>query len=106
MIFEGKIESDQAMETVEQTSKDQGPLVAQISAAKIHHEGSNARIVIKFEKTSTAKASQNRTAARNKWSPIDPSTGRPTQILTDDNLSEVKVTKGMYSPSWMKAWAR
>ena len=102
MIFEGKIESDQAMETVEQTSKDQGPLVAQISAAKIHHEGSNTRIVIKFEKTSTAKASQNRTAARNKWSPIDPSTGRPTQILTDDNLSEVKVT--MYSPSWMKAY--
>ena len=104
MIFEGKIERDQAMEKVEQTIKDQGPIDAQLSVAEVHHDGTNTRIVIKFEKTSTAKASQNRTAARNKWSPIDPSTGRPTQILTDDNLSEVKVTKGMYSPSWMKAY--
>ena len=104
MIFEGKAESGEAMEKVEQAIKDQGPLEAQISAAEVLHEGNNTRIVAKFEKTSTMKASQNRTAARNKWSPIDPSTGRPTQILTDDNLSEVKVTKGMYSPSWMKAY--
>ena len=100
MIFEGKIERDQAMEKVEQTIKDQGPIDAQLSVAEVHHDGTNTRIVIKFEKTSTAKASQNRTAARNMWSPIDPSTGRPKQTLTDDDLSEGKVT--MYSPSWMK----
>ena len=100
MIFDGKIEPDKAMEVVKQTIKDQGPIEAEISVAEVNHEGSNTRIVIKFEKTSTAKASQNRTAARNKWSPIDAVTGRPKQTLTDDDLSEVKVT--MYSPSWMK----
>ena len=100
MIFDGKIEPDKAMETVKQTIKDQGPIEAEISVAEVNHEGSNTRIVIKFEKTSTAKASQNRTAARNQWSPIDALTGRPKQTLTDDDLSEVKVT--MYSPSWMK----
>ena len=93
MIFEGKIERDQAMEKVEQTIKDQGPIDAQLSVAEVHHDGTNTRIVIKFEKTSTAKASQNRTAARNMWSPIDPSTGRPKQTLTDDDLNEVKVTQ-------------
>jgi len=100
MIFDGKIEPDKAMEAVKQTIKDQGPIEAEISVAEVNHEGSNTRIVIKFEKTSTAKASQNRTASRNQWSPIDALTGRPKQTLTDDDLVEVKVT--MYSPSWMK----
>ena len=102
MIFEGKVESGEAMEKVEQAIKDQGPLEAQISVAEVHHEGNKTRIVIKFEKTSTMKASQNRTAARNKWSPIDPSTGRPTQTITDDDLAEVKVS--MFSPAWMKEY--
>ena len=31
---------------------------------------------------------------------MDPSTGRPTQSLTDDDLQVVKVK--MYSPIWMK----
>ena len=91
MIFEGKIESDKAMETVERAIKHQGPLEAKIRIADVHHEVNKARIVVKFEKTSTMKASQNRTAARNKWSPIDAATGRPTYPLTDDDLSEVKV---------------
>ena len=110
MIFEGKIESDKAMETVERAIKDQGPLEAKISIADVHHEVNKTRIVVKFEKTSTMKASQNRTAARNKWSPIDPSSGRPidpspgrpTQTLTDDDLAEVKVS--MFSPAWMKEY--
>ena len=102
MIFEGKIESDKAMETVERAIKDQGPLEAKISIADVHHEVNKTRIVVKFEKTSTMKASQNRTAARNKWSPIDSATGRPTYPLTDDDLSEVKVS--MFSPAWMKEY--
>lgn len=102
MIFEGKIESDKAMETVERAIKDQGPLEAKISIAEVHHEVNKTRIVVKFEKTSTMKASQNRTAARNKWSPIDSATGRPTYPLTDDDLSEVKVS--MFSPAWMKEY--
>ena len=100
MTFEGKIESDVALETVKKTIVDQGPLDAPIEIAEVNQEGNNARIVIKFGKTSTKKASQNRTAARNGWSTLDPSTGRPTQSLTDDDLNEVKVK--MYSPIWMK----
>ena len=79
MTFEGKIESDVALETVKKTIVDQGPLEAQIIVAEANHEGDNTRIGIKFEKTSTKKAPQNRTAARNKWSPLDPTTGRPTE---------------------------
>ena len=100
MTFEGKIESDVALETVKKTIVDQGPLDAPIEIAEVNQEGNNARIVIKFGKTSTKKASQNRTAARNKWSPLDPSTSRPIQSLTDDDLNEVKFK--MYSPIWMK----
>ena len=100
MTFEGKIESDVALETVKKTIVDQGPLDAPIEIAEVNHEGDSTRIVIKFGKTATKKASQNRTAARNKWSPLDPATGRPTQSLTDDDLHVVKVK--MYSPIWMK----
>ena len=89
------------METVIDTIKEEGPLDAPISVAEVHDAGNGTRIVIKFEKSSTMKASQRRTTARNRWSPLD-ANGRPTQQLTDVDLREVKVT--MCSPGWIKEY--
>ena len=100
MTFQSKIDLEAALDTVKKTIEDKGPLDAPIEIAEVNHEGDSTRIVIKFGKTATKKASQNRTAARNKWSPLDPATGRPTMSLSDDDLNEVKVK--MYSPIWMK----
>ena len=100
MTFNGKIESGDALDLAKKTIENQGPLDAPIEIAEVNHAGDSTRIVIKLGKTATKKASQNRTAARNKWSPLDPATGRPTMSLSDDDLNEVKVK--MYSPIWMK----
>ena len=91
------------METVIDTIKEEGPLDAPISVAEVHNAGKldGTRTFIKFAKSSTLKASQMRTAARNRWSPLD-ANGRPTQTLTDDELREVKVT--MFLPGWMKEY--
>ena len=72
MTFEGKIESDVALETVKKTIVDQGPLDAPIEIAEVNQEGNNARIVIKFGKTTTKKATriaQQRATSGVLWTP-------------------------------------
>ena len=58
MTFQGKIGSDVALDTVKKTIEDQGPLDAPIEIAEVNHEGDSTRIVIKFGKTTTKKATR------------------------------------------------
>ena len=78
-----------------------GASEAAISIAEIHASSKNTRVVIQFEKSATKKASQLRTEARNKWSPMDAS-GKVTHSLRDGDGHEIRVR--MFSPEWMKEY--
>ena len=79
----------------------EGTRESPLTVADVKPAGADTRVVVQFEKSATKKASQLRTEARNRWSPMD-GHGNKTHLLRDTDGKEIKVK--MYSPEWTNVY--